>query len=174
MKYERSKRDLTRWMREDQNRDARFTTMIDLYGLPSDFPGYEEAARQSDPYNRVTVLEARLAEDLGDRRLIPYVQLHEFEALLFCDPSGLADLFIGNAEAVRRLADVASAVASPELMNDGDRTAPSKRIIEEIPQYAAQKAFAGSIVAERIGIGLMRQKCSHFDAWVGRLELLSQ
>jgi len=174
VKYERFKRDLTRWMREDQNADARFTTMLDLYGLPSDFPGYDEAAQQSDPNERVELLEKRLAEDLADRRLVPYVQLHEFEALLFCDPSAFEGVFIGCTHATEQLAQIASQFASPELIDDGEQTAPSKRLIQQIPQYAGQKSFAGPQIAEQIGIGLMRQKCPHFDAWVGRLESLSQ
>jgi hypothetical protein len=35
--------DLQRLMREDRRPEARFTTMLDLYALPSDFPGWTEA-----------------------------------------------------------------------------------------------------------------------------------
>ncbi len=43
--YQRAKRDLVRWMREDQNNDAFFSTMFDLYALPDDFPAYAAAQR---------------------------------------------------------------------------------------------------------------------------------
>src|SRR5262245_19682950 len=37
--YRRARRDLLRWMKEDANLDAYFTTIFDLYALPDDFPG---------------------------------------------------------------------------------------------------------------------------------------
>ena len=43
--YARARNDIVLWMKEDQNPDAFFTTMFDLYALPTDFPGYEEARR---------------------------------------------------------------------------------------------------------------------------------
>ena len=46
--YSRAKRDIDAWLRQDQNHDARFTTMFDLCGLPTDFPGYEEAKQKPD------------------------------------------------------------------------------------------------------------------------------
>lgn len=55
--YRRVKSDLVRWMKEDQNTDARFTTMLDLYTLPEDFPRFAEAKQQSDPHGRVAMLE---------------------------------------------------------------------------------------------------------------------
>ena len=174
VKYERFKRDLTRWMKEDQNPDARFTTMVDLYAISGDFPGYEKAELQSDPSGRVELLEQHLAEDIGDRRLVPYIQLHEFEALLFCDPSPFEGLFVGCRQAVEELAQIASQFASPELINDGEHTAPSKRIIQHIPQYAKQKVFAGPLIAEDIGLAAIRDKCPHFRRWIEKLEALDQ
>ena len=59
--------------------------MFDLYGLPSDFPGYAKAAEELDPYSRVNVLENALQESINDWRFTPYIQIHEFESLLFSD-----------------------------------------------------------------------------------------
>ena len=42
--YARAKRDLSRWMKQDQHSDARFTSMFDLYALPADFPQFAETA----------------------------------------------------------------------------------------------------------------------------------
>ena len=91
--YVRAKGDIERWMREDQNAGARFTTMFDLYALPGDFPGYEAAVQARDPYARVQLLEDALGEDISDQRFVPYLQLHEFEALLFADPEKLEERF---------------------------------------------------------------------------------
>ncbi len=87
IRYAKLKNDLLRWIREDKNSDARFTSMVDLYRLPSDFPGRDSAMRFRDPFARVQSLEESFGVDIGDRRFIPHIQLHEFEALLFSDPN---------------------------------------------------------------------------------------
>ena len=46
--------------------------MFDVYGLPTNFPGYGDAKQKSDPYGRVKVLEDALGEDISDRRFIPH------------------------------------------------------------------------------------------------------
>ena len=143
--------------------------MLDLYGLPDDFPGYDAAGKESDVYRRVACLENALSQDIDDRRFVPYIQLHEFEALLFCDPQKLAKYFPAHQDEIHRLLTVASAAASPELINDSRTTAPSKRIIAAISPYERQKAEVGPSVAEEIGVAVLRKKCRHFDDWLTRL-----
>ena len=172
--YEYVKNDIARWMREDRNSDARFTTMLDLYALPDNFPGYESASRLQDPRQRVETLESALKEDIGDWRFIPFIQLHEFEALLLSAPQKLDAQFHDCEDGIRRLADMASRFSSPELINDGRETAPSKRIIAEIPEYRGQKASAGPIVANYIGLNALRSNCQHFGEWLSKLECLGQ
>ena len=172
-KYAQAKRDIEAWIMEDQNSDARFTTMFDLYGLPTDFPGYEDVAQTSDPYKRVRTLEDALSEDISDSRLIPYFQLHEFEALLLSDPQKLDAQFSERSTGIQRLVEVVSTFDSPELVNDGNNTAPSKRIIDKIPEYERMKASAGPIVAEKIGLHTLRLTCEHFREWLERLEALA-
>ena len=171
--YAQTKRDIERWIREDQNSDARFTTMFDLYALPGDFPGYQEAGQENDPYARVQLLEDALGKDISDHRLVPYLQLHEFEALLFSEPGKLEERFDQHSTGISRLVQIAEQ-SNPELINDGTETAPSKRIIREIPEYGADKASSGPIVAERIGLPTLRTKCQHFAEWIGKLEALTQ
>ena len=67
---------------------------------------------------------------------------------------------------------MASQFASPELIDDGEQSAPSKRIIHEIPEYEGMKASAGPLIAEKIGLETLRVKCRHFGAWVSRMERL--
>lgn len=172
--YAKAKSDIRAWMREDQNRDARFTTMFDLYGLPTDFPGYGDAVRIPDPYRRVEILEGALRDDISDWRFIPYFQLHEFEALLLSDPQKLESQFYDRSSEIQRLGEMASRFDSPERINDGTDTAPSKRIIHEIPEYGDMKASAGPIVASKIGLPTLRLKCGHFGEWLGKLEALRE
>lgn len=72
--YQKAKADIQTWMKEDNRPECRFTTMFDLYALPDDFPGYAEAKRKTDPYERVKILEDALGKDIRDRRFIPYIQ----------------------------------------------------------------------------------------------------
>ena len=169
--YAQAKRDIARWMKEDRNPDARFTTMFDLYALPVDFPGFQDA-RTNQPYQRVQTLEYALGMDIADPRFVPYIQLHEFEALLLSDPSMLDSQFPGYEDEIRNLVKMACGFDSPELIDDGSDTAPSKRIITEIPEYAGRKASAGPIVAGKIGLPTLRSKCDHFGDWLDKLEHL--
>ena len=123
--YGKAKNDINAWIKEDRNSDVRFTTMFDVYGLPTNFPGYKDAKQSSDLYGRVKVLEDALGEDISDRRFIPHFQLHEFEALLLSDPQKLDSQF-DNSTGIRQLVNIVASFDSPELINDGNDTAPSK------------------------------------------------
>jgi len=168
------KADICAWMKEDRHPDVRFTTMFDLYALPTDFPGHAAAAAEQKPYEKVRLLEESLCQDirgeLDDTRFIPYIQLHEFEALLFADPQRLDWEFLEHAAPIQRLvAMVAAEGGNPELIDDGDTTAPSKRIAAEIPEYAGSKATSGPLVAGKIGMNVLRNKCRHFREWLDML-----
>lgn len=68
-KYRHLEHDLRLWMRQDQNADAVFTSMIDLYALPVEFPGTLECHRFADPLRRVECLEANLMAEMNIRGL---------------------------------------------------------------------------------------------------------
>lgn len=170
--YRRAKKDLDLWMKEDRKPDAFFTTMFDLYALPDDFPGFAAARREPDPHRRVEALEASLAIDVAHQRFVPYLQLHEFEALLLSDPTCFRSRFREHEEGIQKLITICAAFASPELIDDGPQTSPSKRIAQQIPEYAGAKRSAGPLLAARIGLDAIRRKCPHFSAWLDMLEQL--
>ncbi len=167
--------DIVRFLKQESADDVFFTSMIDLYALPGDFPCFEEANRyRADPYRRVEALEASWADETADRRFIPFIQLHEYEAYLFADVSQLSHFYPdknAEIEALRRIVDIAG---SPELIDDEPHTAPSKQIIGQFPDYKYVKATVGSQAAERIGLATIRCRCRHFARWLGRLEQLGQ
>lgn len=174
--YSNWKNDLRRLRMQDANPDRWLTSMIDLYGLEhfaDEFPGFSKQKAIPDPYQRVTAMQDAFAADIEDRRFIPYIQLHEFESLLFADPRKLEVEYLEHEAEISRLETLSSSVASPELINDGVETSPSKRIIHELPQYEANKPRVGTLVTQAIGIPTLRAKCPHFDKWVGQLERLS-
>jgi len=172
--YEVVKNDLQDWLKQERGDDVRFTTMFDLYGLPRDFPGQGEAVSSQDKYARVQALEAAIAEDLKDPRFIPYIQLHEFEAILFSDPEAFRCYYEGRERQIEALVQLRDEFGNPELIDDGEATAPSKRIGEHFRDYEARKPTAGPIIAERIGLEVIRKKCSHFNEWLTKLEQLGE
>lgn len=174
--YAQVKRDLERWMKQDDSPDSYFSTMIDFYGLArlrDPFPGWDDAARLADPKDRVASLEGALARDIPHRRFIPYLQLHEFEALIFSDPRKLDWSFMDHDEAIENLVSLSNSI-EPEKINDGETTAPSKRIIEQIPEYEFEKVSAAPLTVEKIGLQAIQKKCPHFEDWIGKLRKCSQ
>lgn len=150
-----------------------FSSMLDLYKYPSDAPGWDDAKAMTPARRRAEHLQDALAAYISDHRFIPYLQVHEFEALLFTEPQWLEFSFPSQKTAVDTLVAVAVQFASPEDINDSEQTAPSKRIIAAIPDYDSRKPTAGPQTAELIGLPAIRAKCPHFDAWVGKLEQLA-
>jgi len=145
--------------------------MLDLYALPGTFPGWLQADACSTALQKATALESALQCDLGDPRLIPYIQLHEFEALLFCDLGELRTRISGSGPALEALAR-SVAHLDPEDINQGPATAPSKRIIQHIPIYEKAKVRVGAPAAAAIGLPRLRSRCPHFNAWIERLEAI--
>ncbi len=134
-KYQQLKNDLVLWMKQDQNKDARFTTMVDLYRLPLDFPGFDVCKKQTAAFKRVQCLEQQFEADLSEQRFIPYIQLHEFEALLFSEVEKFGNAFPGRPKLISDLRAIKAQFDSPEHINDRPDLAPSKRILELIPEY---------------------------------------
>jgi hypothetical protein len=155
-------------------RNVYFTTLIDLYALPRDFPGKDANVRSpADPTPYVVALERSFAEDIGHFRFIPHLQLHEYETMLFSNLEAFRISFENCAAAIRKLESIVASVPSLEHINDGRDTAPSKRIIEVLPEYEGRKSSAGPDIAEYIGLTTIRSKCPHFHGWLDQLERLS-
>jgi len=167
--YAKAKNDITNRLKQHRGQNQHFTTMFDFYHLPKSFPGYSEAQSIVYPYDKVKKLEEYFTEDIGDRRFIPYIQLHEFEAMIFVDPSRLIDEY-PDPNSQKGIEALRNVNTSPELINDDPNTAPSKRILAQIPDF--NKPFAGVNTVEKIGIDAIRKKCSHFDEWLCQLENL--
>ena len=173
-KYPCAQREILITLKQDAQ--AFCTTMFDYYGMPPDWPKRKEARSKPFAERGILVEEAMLVDissQLGggfDRsRFIPYVQMHEFEALLFSDPKVLAGVLELTDDApIRRITDQ---FTSPEEINDGQQTAPSKRIRGLNPGYA--KVLDGVRISQRIGLQTMRTECPHFNEWIQTLEALA-
>jgi len=172
-KYVPMKNDIQERLAQEKGGDVFFTTMIDLYAISAEFPGLVAAEKlRHIPYKRVEALEQAFAEDIGDDRFIPYIQLHEYEAYLFSDVSWFKYFYDHHERQIADLKAIADGYASPELIDDGQHSAPSKRIVAKLPDYDDAKPIVGPQVAELIGLDVIRDRCPHFAAWLSRLENL--
>ena len=153
-------------------------TMVDFYGLPrigpKVWPGCKEVSAV-DVQTKPEVVEKALLEDVvrtmgvgfDSSRIIPFVTMHEFEALLFSDCERFA-VGIGKPEMTGPLQVIRDAFSNPEEIDDSPDTAPSKRVLALVPGY--QKPLMGTLAALEIGLTAMRAECPHFDTWLKRLE----
>lgn len=177
LSYVQAKRDLTilqRQFRDNNSEHHLFSTMFDYYALPNDFPGFDESAKILDVRNRISFLEDKFAEDLGRRAFIPYIQLHEFEALLFVDICKLQSEYPLSGEKIRVLKKETDIYGDPEMINNSPDTAPSKRIIAALAQdYHYNKVQSGAAITSAIGIENLLEKCQHFNEWINKIKLLS-
>jgi hypothetical protein len=146
---------------------AAVTTMLDYYGLPRDFPG-RMTMPAGDSHARAAYLEATFEGDIGSRRFIPFLTLHEFEALMFADPDAIAYEFPSVRSELHAIRD---AFNSPEEINDDPNTAPSKRL-KELLGEAYQKTLHGPLITMAIGIETIRRECRHFNEWVEKIASL--
>jgi hypothetical protein len=163
-------RDLRRLTMEHSGPGVRFTTLFDLYGLPDDFPGADAHSSVSDTVRRAGLLEQAMADSIGDWRLIPYLQRHEFEALVLACREHLRELLDPSDYPGFEALKVSLGQMEPEDVNDGAETAPSKRLEANISSY--RKTLHGPLALEAAGLATVRAACPRFDAWVKKLEAL--
>jgi hypothetical protein len=169
-KYQHLKTDLINCAYES---NVLVSTLIDFYALPKDFPKYEDASKIVNRVERLAFLENAIIEDLekGKRKefpnLLPYIQLHEFEALVFSSLSGISSLFGNNEADFSEIEKIIDAHPNPEDINDSPETAPSKRLLKLIKGY--NKVIDGIMIIEETGIETVLKKCPRFNSWVETL-----
>jgi hypothetical protein len=162
-------------IKEREHPNVYFTTFFDLYALPLDFPGSIANQRNAaDPTPFAIALEKAFADEINYHRFIPNLILHEFETLLFADPEAFRYSFDPCDAEIERLREIIRQHPSIEHINDGQATAPSKRIIEIFgEEFRGQKALLGPEIAGMIGLPKIRQACPHFDKWLSTLEAIA-
>jgi hypothetical protein len=166
-----ARRDISRGLDEDWGRIS--TTFVDYYGLPAEggraWPGRAEASRLAIDA-RAGHVESAILRDLtnGDpRRFVPYVSMHEFEAMLFSDCAAFARA-IERPHLAPQFQAIRDGFQTPEEINDSVENAPSKRIKRIVDRY--EKPLFGAIASLEIGLERIRAECRHFDEWLARLE----
>lgn len=172
--YAKAKGELEILFKQNQNNEYQrhlFTTMFDYYALPNDFPEMIEAGKIQNVRQRVNFIEQSFENDINNSSFIPYIQLHEFEALLFVDIEQLKSEYPKSAKQIDKLKIETDLIGDPELINNRPNTAPSKRIIKSVEKdYHYNKVQTGSNITSSIGIESLMKHCLHFKEWIERIK----
>lgn len=165
-----------------QRPDTYITTMFDYFRIDSNWPGQEIVNRNIkngtilNSRSKAQTLESNMLKNINNQfpdcnvknRFIPYIEMHEFEALLFSNANILAKNIGVNVETINNILNEYDGI--PEEINDTPVNAPSKLLIKLFPAY--RKIATGKTIASAIGISQIREKCIHFNDWLVRLENL--
>jgi hypothetical protein len=174
VRFERIKKDLGLHLKQQQ--DTYITTLVDYYGV-KEWPGIDQVASSARPeqiaecINQATKkkVNSLFSTQQSDRRFIPYIAIHEFEALLFSDSTALAmKLKIDEST----ILNVLSQCLGPEAINNSPQSAPSKRLDRWSKNGKFPKTTTGITIAKSIGIPKMRENCPLFHSWISELEAI--
>lgn len=151
------------------------TTLIDFYGLPSDFPEFNQVKTIQSKNEKVEFLEKAIKEDLENSQnqkfenFIPYIQLHEFEAIIFSSKESIYNNFEIHKVNKPEIDKIFTEFTNPEEINDNPNTAPSKRLLKSIPSY--NKIVDGIMILENAGLSKILEKCNRFSLWLKEIVL---
>jgi len=145
--------------------DFIVTTFVDFFRIPHTTPDYEASMAKPTKIGQVESLERALYHAINDRRFISYIQLHEFEALLFSNNNGF-EYYFKDKHAIATKS-IVNDYENPEEINTTPQGAPSKRIQTINEDY--DKVTEGNLIALEVGINAILSRCPRFKAWVDNL-----
>jgi len=167
--------------------NAYITTLIDYYGLDKvNFPQYQEIINNKslDIYEKIEQFEKQMELDIQNdcnQRFIPYIQLHEFEALYFADLDRFLEIDpIWNEKQKMDISNILlQAKNQPELINGKPETAPSKRLRDKLcyGKVHHSKLFASYLENNDLidsAITNMSERCPHFNEWLTKVLKLAE
>ena len=178
--YERALEDIRKFIK--QRSDTFITTMFDYYGINPNWPGKSDIqgliriGQNLNSTEKARMIEEatheKIVKDIpgnnAEKRFIPYIEMHEFEALLFSHTQILEKK---TGISLRKIEKITEQYNSPEEIDDSPQSAPSKRLEALLPGY--RKVAMGKVVSEAIGIPTIRNKCPHFNEWLRKMEELT-
>lgn len=174
--------ELARFLHD--KRQPYVTTFFDYYGLPTsekkgwDFIVDAKAAGLPIAKQRIEqqlldgVMSAAGRDDFR-QRFLPYLQLHELEALFFAEPNTLAQT-LGVITLGPSFAKIVTECGECEMINDHPLTAPSKRLNILFPGYIKGRSAVAHAprLAGNLSLVKVRAACPLFNSWLTRLESL--
>lgn len=137
------------------------TSMVDFYGLKD-----KPVLKQGSPDIMASEFEKHYFNDVGRENFVPYISMHEYEAIYFSDPSVFSVYSpddVGKAQMILQ-----EFGGNPEAINGGEMTAPSKRIEKFEPRY--RKKSGAKELLKNLTIPDISDKCHHFSGWIQSLE----
>ncbi len=167
--------DWTKWLGQvrlalsSKNPDLVVTTMFDLYGLPSNCP-VPRPAKPTGTKAFADALEGAMVKAIRDPRFVPNILRHEFETLVLAALPELQEFLVPSVR--KRLRFLRSLVDknTPEEINCGKETAPSKRL--EKANIGFSKLLHGVPAVHAAGIPKLKEACPRFASWISKLEKL--
>jgi hypothetical protein len=151
------------------------TTMLDYFKLHQSY-GRKSIEGSSD-LEIALIMESLLRKELNDHpKFVPYLQLHDFEALLFSSPEKIATILGEKSKVIDHLRKVRNQFPNPESIDD--KTPPFYQLEKICKKYLGkdiyQKTTHGNLIAKEIGLSTIRSQCPHFDQWLTELENRAQ
>ncbi|MGK0441868.1 MAG: hypothetical protein ACJA0N_001672 [Pseudohongiellaceae bacterium] len=134
------------------------TTLYDYYGFK---------CREGRSVGQLEKAITSLVPDNKKEFFIPYLQLHEFEALLFSSPTVMAGYF-GDNNKKPDIERIVRDCGGPEAINSSYDTCPNRRISGLFPGF--DKKLDGPEICKIATLPVLRWACPRFDQWVARLE----
>lgn len=161
--YQHLKNDVKRLL-SSQKKDFVVSMFVDFFRCP-EVPQKEKWSVKTNRLDQVVEMEKCIYEDINDTRFIPYIQLHEFEALLFASNDGFTAFL--SKEQVKKTQQIIESYDNPEDINTTPTGAPSKRLLAIKDDY--DKVIEGNLIALEIGFLKIMEKCPRFKAWIEKL-----
>lgn len=161
--YAHLKNDICRLL-HSQKDDIIVTMFVDFFRIP-EVPNKERWSSKPTHAEQADEMERCIYEEINDSRFIPYIQLHEFEALLFSSNKGFENYF--SQKDAQKTLQIIESFDNPEDINTSPEGAPSKRLLSIKNNY--DKVIEGNLIALEIGINNIITKCPRFRSWVERL-----
>ena len=154
------------FLHKHSNMYPMLTTFIDFYRL------------KNKGNKKVSELEEEIKKEFykdnkyRNKKLIPYIQMHETEALWFSDINAIIQVKNANKKQKEDLSKIIEKYKNPEDINDSYETAPSKRLENIFCDYS--KVIDGKEISNKISINIFIEKCPRFSKWVNEISNLQK
>jgi hypothetical protein len=144
------------------------TTFYDFYGFKKNSLYLNGDDLEKEILERLTLTLKRNGHILSLHRFRPYIQMHEFEGLLFSNVEAFRLLYNVRDEHIDRLRVIRQGFNTPEDIINSKETSPSHRL--EDLKIGYRKVEFGPILARKIGLNVIRTECQRFNHWIIWLE----
>ncbi|WP_101450892.1 DUF4276 family protein [Polaribacter sp. Hel1_33_96] len=152
--YQYLKNDINRVFAQE---NVIITTFIDFFRLPTNFPNFTTDSKLIHE-----IEEGVLSDFDNNENLIPYIQRHELEALMFSKIDGF-EIVIDESDKLETINEIINEFPNPEDINSNPENAPSKRL-DRIYKY--DKVADSEMIFDMLDVQSIMDKCPRFKNWL--------